>query len=157
MNRFKIACLQATVILGVALAVGFAYNGVSPQGIPLIGAAPADSARSLPQVSLNETRLLQRSKETVIVDARAREEYDFGHIPGAVSLPENSFDKAFPDVAPLLKNKRLIVVYCSGPGCELAPKVARRLKAKGYKDIRLFDGGWPAWLKAGQPVEKAKS
>ena len=56
----------------------------------------------------------------VLVDARSRESYAAGHLPGAVSLPHAEIDEdalaALPDT--------LIVTYCWGPGCNGATRAA---------------------------------
>jgi rhodanese-related sulfurtransferase len=157
MKRLRTALLEALVVVVVSLLVGLAYNTVSSNGIPLVPKAAPDSTKGFSQVSVNETKLLLKSKDVLVLDSRAKEEFEFGHILGAVNLPTYDFDKTYPQVLPLLKGKKVLLVYCSGPGCELAPKLAEKLRAKGYKDIRIFEGGWPAWLKAGGQVERTQS
>ena len=45
-----------------------------------------------------------------------------------------------------------LVVYCSGYGCPDSFDLAMRLLAAGYRDVLVFEGGFPAWQDAGLPV-----
>jgi rhodanese-related sulfurtransferase len=50
----------------------------------------------------------------VLIDSRPkRKKYDKGHIPGAINIPDTSFDKE-KDQLPADKSK-LLVFYCEGP------------------------------------------
>ena len=82
------------------------------------------------------------------IDARPADEFERDHIPGAVSLNEDSWSEG---LARFLGNEWLpekkIVVYCSAASCNLAEDVARRLRkgAKLPNEIRILKGGWEAW------------
>jgi rhodanese-related sulfurtransferase len=90
---------------------------------------------------------LQRKDKLVVLDVRPAEEYDAGHIPGAVSIPLDELRKR---VKELPKTKQ-IVAYCRGPLCALAPEATRYLKSRGYKVKRLVEGA-PDWGAAGLPL-----
>ena len=77
----------------------------------------------------------------IILDVRSKEEYDEGHIDGAVLLPvDNIKDEAGPVIGG--KNKTILVYCRSGNRSSLA---ASRLASLGYTDIRDFGGivDWP--------------
>jgi rhodanese-related sulfurtransferase len=93
-------------------------------------------------------RRIRRKDKLVVLDVRPQEEYDAGHLPGAVSIPLDALTKR---VKELPKGKQ-IVAYCRGPLCALAPDATRFLKRKGYNVQRLVDGA-PDWKAAGLPVE----
>jgi rhodanese-related sulfurtransferase len=83
------------------------------------------------------------------VDARPPNEFERGHIPGAVSLNEDRWGEALPEfLAKDWSPDKKIVVYCSAASCNLAEDVARRLRdeAKLPNEIRILKGGWEAWL-----------
>jgi rhodanese-related sulfurtransferase len=92
---------------------------------------------------------LQRKDKLVVLDVRPEEEYEAGHIPGAVSIPLDELRKR---VRELPKSKQ-IVAYCRGPLCALAPDATRYLKSKGYKVKRLVEGA-PDWEAAGLPLSR---
>ena len=77
----------------------------------------------------------------VILDTRTQEEYDQGHIPGAVLLP---YDEVLQKAETILTDKnQLILVYCrSGRRSKLASEDLIKL---GYTNIKEFGGiiDWP--------------
>ncbi len=82
------------------------------------------------------------------VDARPADEFERGHVPGAVSLNEDRWSEALPEfLATHWSPEKKIVVYCSAASCNLAEDVRRRLReeAKLPNDIRILKGGWEAW------------
>jgi rhodanese-related sulfurtransferase len=82
--------------------------------------------------------------DMVMVDARPKiKEYDNGHIPTAISIPDTQFDK-FKDQLPADKAK-LLVFYCGGYKCKLSHKSAERALAMGYTNVKVFSAGYPEW------------
>ncbi len=82
----------------------------------------------------------------MIIDSRPkRAKYDKGHIPMAVSIPNTQFDK-MTDQLPKDKNA-LLIFYCGGLKCKLSHKSARKAEALGYKNVKVFAQGFPAWMK----------
>lgn len=97
----------------------------------------------------------------VVVDSRPkRTQYDKGHIPGALSLPDSEFDK---HVAELPADKATpLVFYCGGLKCPLSHKSAEKALALGYTDVKVFADGYPAWTAlvekaAGAPLKAGKA
>ena len=83
------------------------------------------------------------------VDARPADDFERGHVPGAVSLNEDRWSEALPEfLATHWSPEKKIVVYCSAASCNLAEDVRRRLReeARLPNDIRILKGGWEAWL-----------
>ena len=92
---------------------------------------------------------LKRQDKLVVLDVRPSEEYEAGHIPGAISIPLEELKRR---VKELPKSKQ-IVAYCRGPLCALAPEATRYLKGKGYRVKRLTEGA-PDWEAAGYPLSR---
>ena len=86
-------------------------------------------------------QLMDTEENYIILDVRTQEEYDQGHIPGAILIPDNRIDA---DAEKILTDKnQLILVYCrSGRRSKLA---AERLVQLGYTNIKEFGGilDWP--------------
>lgn len=103
---------------------------------------------SLEAVSRKE--LLQRSKDglVTILDVRPPEEYESGHIPGAVNVPLAEIEQHLSD----LPREQDIIAYCRGAYCVLAFEAVAALREKGFKARRLEEG-YPEWKAAGLPVE----
>ena len=93
-------------------------------------------------ITAEEARRIMDSEEGyIILDARTQEEYDQGHIPGAIVLSHNEIKEKAENV--LTDKEQLILVYCrSGRRSKLA---AEALAELGYTNIREFGGimDWP--------------
>jgi rhodanese-related sulfurtransferase len=88
-----------------------------------------------------------RGNKVVLVDVRPAEEFDAGHIRGAVSIPLDELDERLAE----LPADSEIVAYCRGTLCAYAHEAVRRLRAEG-RPARRLEGGWPEW----QLAEQAK-
>ena len=77
----------------------------------------------------------------IILDTRAQDEYDAGHIPGAIVIPHDEIaDRAEKE---LPQKDQLLLVYCrSGRRSKIA---AEALVELGYTNIKEFGGiiDWP--------------
>jgi len=87
-----------------------------------------------------------------LVDARPVKKYIGGHVPASYLIPDTKFEKFYPQIDSMDKNKETIT-YCGGWKCGKSPKVALLLKAKGWKNVKIYQEGMPAWKKAGNYVE----
>ena len=83
-----------------------------------------------------------------VLDVRPSEEYQAGHLPGAVNIPLSEIEGR---LGKLPKNKE-IVAYCRGPYCVLAFEAVKLLRERGFKARRL-EAGLPEWRTKGLPVE----
>ena len=101
-----------------------------------VGCSNGGSA-SYDQISGAEAKALMDSESGyIIIDARTQEEYDQGHIPGAIMIPEYEIadraEKELPD------KDQLILVYCrSGRRSKIA---AEELVKLGYTNVKEFGG-----------------
>lgn len=85
--------------------------------------------------------IMEQEEGYVILDTRTQEEYDTGHIPGAILIPYDEVKEKAE--AQLTDKDQLILVYCrSGRRSKLA---AEDLVALGYTNIKEFGGinDWP--------------
>lgn len=80
--------------------------------------------------------IMDRESGYIIIDARTQSEYDEGHIPGAILIPEYEIANKAGE---LLKDKnQLILVYCrSGRRSKIA---AQALVDLGYTNVKEFGG-----------------
>jgi len=101
---------------------------------------------------VDREELLKRLNEedTLIVDVRPEEEYQQGHLPGAVSIPLEELERRLSE----LPEDKDIVAYCRGRYCILADQAVDLLLAKGYRAQRA-DDGVVEWKIDGMPVEKS--
>ncbi|MCA9297445.1 MAG: rhodanese-like domain-containing protein, partial [Phycisphaerales bacterium] len=82
------------------------------------------------------------------IDARPRDEYDAGHIPGAFSLDANDAQALFLDMRDMFGLDDPIVIYCQGGECHDSEYVAEMFVGDGYTGIHVFRGGYEAWTAA---------
>lgn len=103
-------------------------------------------------MSRDELRKRLRRNEVVLVDVRPAEEFDAGHIAGALSIPLEELEDRLAE----LPGDSEIVAYCRGEFCAYAHEAVRALRAAG-RTARRLDGGWPEWRLAEQAEAPASS
>src|SRR5260370_31715360 len=77
-----------------------------------------------------------RRREVVVLDVRPTEEYQAGHIPGALSVPLADLKKRVH----ALPKGREIVAYCRGPYCVMAIEAVELLRKKGFRAQPMEQG-----------------
>src|SRR6266571_5002847 len=107
-------------------------------------------ARSeISEIDATQARERIESGEPVVVDVREQEEWDEGHIPGAVHIPrgylESRIERAAPDPS------HPVVVYCAAGN--RSAFAAKTLEEMGYEDVVSLAGGFTDWKRSGFPVE----
>jgi len=90
-------------------------------------------------------------KGVMIIDSRpAARQYDPGHIPGAINIPDSQFDKLV-DKLPADKST-LLLFYCGGLECMLSHNSAFKAEKLGYTNIKVYPAGSPDWKAKGGHV-----
>jgi molybdopterin/thiamine biosynthesis adenylyltransferase/rhodanese-related sulfurtransferase len=90
---------------------------------------------------------------SVFLDVRERDEWDEGHIPGAIHVPRGNLESRIENAVPDRGNR--IVVYCaSGARSAFATKTLEEL---GYVDVVNLAGGYTEWKRNGFPTQLPKS
>ena len=152
----------ALALLLVSAGLGIVANHLSPRGIPLLP-RPAEEARSeaalplpagLVAMSLEQARAAFDAQSALFLDARELQEYEQGHLPGALNLPPSDFEERFLDVADQVEAAASLVVYCDGIECSDAIETAERLLETGRTQVYVFEAGWKAWVSAGGPTAR---
>ena len=131
------------------------YNGIIAESYPMqINTVyaitlkePADRAENNQEavyvnITAEEAKQIMDSEEGyIILDVRTQEEYDQGHIPGAILIPDTEVEVTAEEV--LTDKDQLLLVYCrSGRRSKLASEILVEL---GYTNIKEFGGiiDWP--------------
>jgi sulfur-carrier protein adenylyltransferase/sulfurtransferase len=101
------------------------------------------------EVDASRVRELIDSGEPFVLDVREQDEWDEGHVPGAIHIPrgnlESRVERAEPD------RSRPIVVYCAAGN--RSAFAAKTLEELGYEDVVSLAGGFTDWKRNGFPVE----
>src|SRR3989442_671626 len=82
---------------------------------------------------------IEQGENISIIDVRDEEDYEKGHLPGALNLPQGRWE-TFEG----LRKDTVNILYCYGPTCHLAAKAAVQFAAQGYPVMEM-DGGFEVW------------
>lgn len=98
------------------------------------------------QITQKEAKSIMDSTEDyILLDVREQDEFDEGHIPGAILLPYTEIDEKAEKILP--DKDKLILVYCrSGRRSKIA---SEKLSKLGYANVKEFGGiiDWPYEVK----------
>jgi rhodanese-related sulfurtransferase len=122
--------LLALVPAMVSGAIQFKWNGSPATGDEI----PLSAVRAL-------------GKQVLWVDARPREKFEAEHVPGAVLLNDDEWDRLVPAFLDAWEPEKTVVVYCDSSSCDASHAVADRLRDElKLERVKVLKGGWDAWL-----------
>jgi rhodanese-related sulfurtransferase len=142
----KTALYQALLLVLLASAAGAAAFWLHPRTPALY---LVEEPLQPDEITLKD--VTQRWKGDVLwLDARPKDQFAAGHIPGARPLNEQSFDEQLFDMLDLLQtNTKPIIIYCGGQKCEASRHVREKLLSRvPVEQCFVLKGGFPAWQKA---------
>ena len=105
-------------------------------------AACGASSDAYQKISQEKAKEMMDSQQVLILDVREQDEYDGGHIPGAVLLPVGTIDEESA-AAVIPEKDATVLVYCRSGN--RSKKAAKALAELGYTGIYEFGGinTWP--------------
>ncbi len=103
---------------------------------------------ALAPISRSELKAKLRDHLVTLLDVRPEDEYNLGHLPGAVNIPLGQLKRHLAE----LPKTQEIVAYCRGPYCVMAFEAVAALRKKGF-NVRRLEDGFPEWKAAGLAVE----
>jgi len=142
-------------ILAVSAALAGYSAWVSSRGEKeSLVSAQADNfpGTDIPLLNVAEAEALWRKSSTLFLDVRPHPDYEFGHIQGAINLPEEDFDTRFTALKPQLEQAETIVIYCKNADCGKSYWSALRLRERGFKQVRIYPHGWYEWCEYKLPI-----
>lgn len=83
---------------------------------------------------------MEKDDGHIIVDVRRQDEYEAGHIPGSILIPNESIGKEMPEELP--DKDQIILIYCRSGN--RSKQASEKLAAMGYTNIYEF-GGINTW------------
>ena len=122
-----------------------------------LGVTAADLASAVPTDDLvlmdrDELLAASRAGRVVVLDVRPTDEYDAGHLPGAVSIPLDELAGRLSE----LPADAEVVAYCRGRYCLWSHTATRLLNERG-RVARLASEGVLEWIAAGIDLERGPS
>ncbi|HEV3407053.1 MAG TPA: rhodanese-like domain-containing protein, partial [Gaiellaceae bacterium] len=112
----------------------------------------AQVKREIEEIDPRSAGALLEGGEAVAVDVREQNEWDEGHLPGAVHVPRGFLEQRIEQAAP--DRHQPVVLYCAG-GARSA-LAAKTLEELGYEDVRSLIGGFTDWKRSGFPTQLPK-
>jgi protein disulfide-isomerase len=112
--------------------------------------SPNAATAGFKNLGVEEFAKLAADKQNIILDVRTRQEFDAGHLVGAFNLGVNAPDFA-ERIKSLDRNKTYLVHCASGIR---SVRACEKLELLDFPNLYNLTGGYKAWVKAGQPVEK---
>jgi len=91
-------------------------------------------------------------KDYNIIDVRDYDDYTDGHIPFAVHIPIDDFEKHID----MLEKDKINIIYCESDYCLRAAKACYLASEKGYK-AKMLIGGYHIWKKLKFDTVKSSS
>lgn len=154
------AAREAVILLIAAVAIGLAVYALRPDKIQGPSAASvtgemasAVEGKGLSVLSVDEAFDLYQGENVVFADARHAIDYTAGHIEGAVNLTVAESASWISDFLAATDPATVIITYCDGENCHLAPELAELLFFNGFDHVFYLENGWTRWRERGYPVE----
>ncbi|MEJ2059869.1 MAG: metalloregulator ArsR/SmtB family transcription factor [Gammaproteobacteria bacterium] len=92
--------------------------------------------------AIDAQELLERMRrgKAVVIDVRTHEEFEAGHLPGALHVPIEEIEERLKE----LPSESEVIAYCRGRYCMLANEAVQQLNRHGHRATRLAEGlsGW---------------
>ena len=129
--------LAAIICFGMA-AIKFCTARMKPNSAP---AVPQPSNKDTGVLTAEEAKQrMEENSEAIVLDVRTQEEFDQGHIPGAVCLPNEFIAADMP--FPFGKDTELLLYCRSG---NRSAEAAKKLRDLGFSNVFDFGGmqDWP--------------
>jgi rhodanese-related sulfurtransferase len=139
-----------------ALAVAAIVSGVAPRAAQAqapVPAAPADPKSDVPRLAMADFKVLLAAGHELVIDVRDSGSFKAGHIPGAINIVFEDFDKRAGQIK-AKANGRAVVIYCSCPSEHASAVAARMLLDRGLVNVSALVGGYPEWVASGGRIER---
>ena len=115
----------------------FCLAGCSGNAVMQTSATASDQGLKYKQISQEEAQeMMAKDDGHIIVDVRRQDEFDAGHIPGAILIPNESIGTERPEELPDLD--QIILIYCRSGN--RSKQAAKKLADLGYTNVYEFGG-----------------
>lgn len=149
----------ASLFAGLTLAWGRGWPAVhtrvaASQDVAACEAPePEPGAPAVRWISQVDAQALVGDPTVAFVDCRTQAQFMEGHVAGSLHVPVVPTGPT-AQALEALSAARTIITYCDAGGtCERSAKMATLLTRAGLRDVRVLEGGMPAWLASGLPAE----
>ena len=109
-----------------------------------------EAKKTITEIAPQDASAKLKSGEAVVVDVRDKDEWDEGHIPGAMHMSRGTIEIDIEEKVP--DPNAMIICHCGGGG--RGALATASLQKMGYKNVRNMAGGFKAWKAASLPTTK---
>jgi len=125
-------------IISLLFVLLFCVSACAPNGK---NATASGTNKAYTQISQDAAKdMILKDSSLIIVDVRTKGEYEEGHVPGAVLIPNESIKDRKPELLPDVN--QVILIYCRSGN--RSKQAAQKLANMGYKKVYEF-GGINTW------------
>ena len=153
----KKTLIESLIIIVLAALIGFGVNAFHPKGYDFIGKSEIKYGKIV-LLSSDEIKIKYDAEIARFIDSRQPEEFEYGHIKGAVNIPavpESLSLKYLEKYSEIINSKNELVIYCDGEACGSSKILGKRIIDLGYsRHIYLIKNGLPEWKRKGFPLDK---
>lgn len=122
--------------------------------MPTFNELLARARAAVPETDVAATAAaLDSPRHPVLVDVREKNEWDEGHIPGAIHVPRGYLELRIENE--ISDKERPVLLYCAGGTRSVL--AGQSLHEMGYSDVHSLAGGFTAWKDAGRPFVVPRS
>lgn len=146
-----IGALIVLVVIGVTLWTVWSYSKTLEEHN-----TPTVQERNVPIIGIFDVKekLEDTTQESILVDVRSEEDFEAGHVKGAINIPINTFREGAYSSLPVSSE---IIVMCYGDSCEFSTEAAEILNKAGYTNVFDMTAGIAGWIEADLPIIEAQS
>ncbi len=147
----KLSLFDFFFIIFLSCFCAIVFNHTNPNGITLFPKTELNGHIGFisPSAAVRELE----NGDALFVDAMPSNFFDQEHIAGALNIPLSFFDIMYLMNLSDVDKSRMVIVYGRTISRYYDVAVANKLYLQGHKNIKLLEGGLPAWKDGGYPLE----
>lgn len=132
----RLRLVDFILILALTLVMAVIFNQQNPRGIAWV---EPQRAADVPRISVEALPAFLEENEALIIDARPREFFDRGHIPGAVNIPAQLFELVYMMQLSQEDPERAVVVYGRSISRHYDRIVAEKLVRRDHEEVFILE------------------
>jgi 3-mercaptopyruvate sulfurtransferase SseA len=135
------------VLVAAGVVLGLVANALSSDRVS-VRYAPPHLESEWPVATYQDMVQHLENGTALFLDAREPEEFEQGHLPGAINFPSSQLQDSYETIGvtfPRDEGEALLIVYCQGDPCEQSHDVLDYLRKFEFENLMIYLGGWNEW------------
>jgi rhodanese-related sulfurtransferase len=154
---WKTECLRALAIVICSSVLAIGVNAFSKNPVPLLDAnGPGALPERAPRIQLAQLKEAMAANKVLVLDVRHEDTFAKAHPQGSINAPAEKFIEHYGrlNLGAFISAAEIVVVVCDSELCPAGDRVAKILESMNHKNVRVLQGGWDAYEKAGLETTK---